>query len=354
MVGGGDHLRSEPLSPDLLERVSRAFYLSIRVLPSGVRQPVSLAYLLARAADTIADTSALPPDMRLDRLVAFRRIVSHGCEPSALGDLTRSLADAQPADAERELLLSAGSVAAALKSLDVADRERVSAVVSTLCEGMEFDLARFPPEEERGLCWLDSGEELDRYAYLVAGCVGEFWTDMSMAHTPALRHWDRDAQAELGVAFGKALQMTNILRDVPSDLRSGRCYIPAAWLSEIGLHPLDLTDPTNSMAARPALARGVRMALGHFEAAEEYLLSIPRRCLRLRLAAAWPLLMGLATLDVLMRNPKWLDPSSRSKVSRRWVYRTVAASVPLARSNTALSAWVQRLRERVEAAPRRV
>ena len=47
----------------LLKRVSRAFYLSIRVLPEPVRRPVGLAYLLARAADTIADTAAVPPDV---------------------------------------------------------------------------------------------------------------------------------------------------------------------------------------------------------------------------------------------------------------------------------------------------
>jgi len=40
---------------DVLKRVSRSFYLSLRVLPKKMRKPVGLAYLLARAADTIAD-----------------------------------------------------------------------------------------------------------------------------------------------------------------------------------------------------------------------------------------------------------------------------------------------------------
>ena len=46
----------------LLKSVSRSFYLTLRVLPTGMRDPVGLAYLLARAADTIADTSLIPPE----------------------------------------------------------------------------------------------------------------------------------------------------------------------------------------------------------------------------------------------------------------------------------------------------
>ena len=44
----------------LLKSVSRAFYLSLRVLPADLREPIGLAYLLARAADAIADTPLIP------------------------------------------------------------------------------------------------------------------------------------------------------------------------------------------------------------------------------------------------------------------------------------------------------
>ena len=56
----------------LLKGVSRSFYLTLRVLPKGIREPVGLAYLLARAADTISDSRFLPPDDRLTHLEAFR------------------------------------------------------------------------------------------------------------------------------------------------------------------------------------------------------------------------------------------------------------------------------------------
>ena len=53
---------------DLLKRVSRSFYLSLSILPEEVRTQVSLAYLLARASDTVADTKAVPPLRRLEIL----------------------------------------------------------------------------------------------------------------------------------------------------------------------------------------------------------------------------------------------------------------------------------------------
>jgi len=80
-------------------------------------------------------------------------------------------------------------------------------------------------------------EALDRYIYLVAGCVGEFWTRITVAHTPALRGWDVAEMSACGVRFGKALQLTNVLRDCPRDLRIGRCYFPRDLLAQAGLRP---------------------------------------------------------------------------------------------------------------------
>src|SRR6201985_2714471 len=77
----------------LLKGVSRSFYLTLRVLPAGMRDPVGLAYLLARAADTIADTSLVPPGQRLELLLSMRAQVNGEPADTALdpmmGDVTR-------------------------------------------------------------------------------------------------------------------------------------------------------------------------------------------------------------------------------------------------------------------------
>src|SRR5260370_898187 len=123
---------------------------------------------------------------------------------------------------------------------------------------------------------LDPSEELDRYASLVAGCVGPFWTALPVAHRPRLRHWKLGEMSEQGVRFGKALQLTNVLRDVPADLRHGRCYLPADGLATLGLGPKDLLDRDAAARALPLYRRLLGQALEHYDVAWRYTLAIPR------------------------------------------------------------------------------
>ena len=237
---------------------------------------------------------------------------------------------------------------ALMESLDAADQEQVRRVVITLTEGIEMDLTVFPDADSGALAALPNGTDLDRYTYLVAGCVGEFWTAVTAAHTPSLKGLYLAEMSELGVRFGKALQLTNALRDIPGDLRNGRCYLPADELAAAGLSPEDLLVPESEERAREVLVPWMRTALEHFEAAEEYLLAIPRRSVRLRLACLWPLILGLGTLACLARSGKWLDSDSTVKVSRIWVYRMMLMSFLTVCSNRNLRRWIRALRRQVE------
>ena len=331
----------------LLKSVSRAFYLSLRVLPADLREPIGLAYLLARAADTIADTPLTPPERRLSHLRAFRARLAG---EAAAADMSAELDGAFANPAERALLQALPHAFALLESLTEFDRERTRAIVLTLTRGMEIDLTAFPPAEYGRVTALKTREQLDDYIYHIAGCVGEFWTEISIAHTPALGDWDGARMSALGVRFGSALQLTNILRDAPKDLRIGRCYLPRSELDRIGLRPADLLDARNAARARPLLAWGIRTALTDFATAERYIIAIPRRCLRLRLAALWPVLIGLSTLALLARADNWLNPAAPIKIPRRSVYAIVALSLICGRSNRLLALWIRRLRRRVERA----
>src|SRR5262249_37827157 len=150
---------------------------------------------------------------------------------------------------------------AALAGLQHSDRDRVARLLDTIVEGQMQDLVLFPGEDEDKLEALATRGDLDRYTYLVAGCVGEFWTDVHMAHRPRLAGWDRARMCAFGVRFGQGLQLTNVLRDVPRDLRRGRCYLPRQELARLGLSPRDLLDPGATDAARPLLALLVSQAL---------------------------------------------------------------------------------------------
>lgn len=373
------------LLTDVLRGVSRAFYLTLRVLPRGIREPVGVAYLLARAADTIADTQALPPNERLRHLLAFRAQVEHGASVDVLHTIEDSVVGQRVLRGERLLLLSLTRLFAMYEDLPPRDRGAVQRIVGTLCEGMESDLLTFPPEGSGDIGALRSDEELERYIWYVAGCVGDFWTRITVAHTPALAHWDLEEMSSIGIRFGKALQLVNVLRDLPRDLCNGRCYLPADALAEAGLTPRDLLDPRSHSRLRPVLRRWSERALDLFQSAEQYVLIIPPHCTRLRLAALWPLLIGLKTLVLLQRTdslellagqgqgrqdvgraieeggtslpgealPPAKDAARRVKVSRAWIYGMLVLSVPASLSNTALRYWFAYLRRQIAWEPLR-
>ena len=96
-----------------------------------------------------------------------------------------------------------------------------------------------------------TGRDLDDYIYRVAGCVGEFWTKICRAHVFPEARLDDHQLLEDGIRFGKGLQLVNILRDIPQDLRNGRCYVPRESLAAAGLTPENLLLPENESRFRP-------------------------------------------------------------------------------------------------------
>jgi len=339
-VAGGD------LTTALLRRVSRSFYLSLAVLPRAVRPTIGLAYLFARASDTIADTRLIDRASRIAHLETLRAALEGG-DAGQLATVVDALAAPQSLRSERALLERLPECLAAYRALPAADRARVRAVLTTIIEGQVQDLRVFPGEDEGKLAALETPADLDGYTYLVAGCVGEFWTEVHVAHRPRLRHWDLPRMRALGVRLGKGLQLTNVLRDLPRDLRQGRCYLPRQDLARLGLEPRDLLDPTRAPAARPVLREWLDTALDHYEAGWQYTFAIPRREARMRLACAWPLLIGLRTLDLLAASPNWLDPAVTLKVPRVRVYGLMAHSLGTVWSTRALGRQARRLRERI-------
>src|SRR5213080_2325436 len=330
---------ADDLLGDLLRQVSRSFYLSLAILPRPLREPIGLAYLLARAADTVADTRLIVREERVRHVETLRR--ASGGAAADVAAVARACAPRQAHAAERRLLEHVD------EALPAADRAEVRAVVATLTTGMVFDLTRFPGEDAASLTALDTLDELDRYTYLVAGCVGPFWTALHVAHRPRLRHWDLRDMSEKGVSFGKALQMTNVLRDVPSDLRNGRCYLTAAELAGLGLVPKDLLEPGVAARVRPLYRRLLATTLDHYDVAWRYTLAIPRLEWRMRLACAWPLLIGGATLAALAAHPDPLAVTAPIKIPRGTVRALLARSALAVWSDTTLAAEAARVRRRI-------
>jgi farnesyl-diphosphate farnesyltransferase len=311
-----------------------------------VRQPIGLAYLFCRAADTIADTALLPRDRRLAYLEQYRSAFGKA-GPTAVVPLQRHLTGQQQSLAERELLTRLTDCFTLLRDMESQDQDCIRALVLTLTQGMQMDLTVFPGEDEGRVEALDTRAALDCYTYFVAGCVGEFWTRITTAHLPSLRHWDVEAMADRGVRFGKGLQLTNIVRDLAQDLRIGRCYLPRTELAALGVQPEDLFDATTLNRVQPLLDELIDLALSLYQEGWAYTLAIPRREWRLRLACAWPLLIGVSTLTAVSRSRHLLDPAVRVKIARAQVYAILLRSLLTVWSDRALERYYGQLKEGV-------
>jgi farnesyl-diphosphate farnesyltransferase len=159
---------------ELLKRVSRSFYLSLAILPKAIRPQIKAAYLVARAADTIADTRILPAAKRLHLLDALKAAIPADADRRTLvHELSALSLGASNNPAERELLARLDECLQTLVSLADADRQRTEKVLGTLITGMERDLTRFPnaqpgdpPPTPVALATL---HDLDEHTYYAAG-----------------------------------------------------------------------------------------------------------------------------------------------------------------------------------------
>jgi farnesyl-diphosphate farnesyltransferase len=313
---------SDVILSRLLRNVSRSFYLTLRALPSRVRSQIGLAYLLARASDTIADTEAIPSEQRLTALCAFREKMVHHNRPLAL----KQMAASQTSSFERDILHQIEDAFAILASFAKEDQKRIGHVLDIILSGQILDLERFDRADRSHIQSLENDGQLDDYTYRVAGCVGEFWTKICRAHLFPRVQLDDEFLLSTSVRFGKGLQLTNILRDIPADLRIGRCYLPRTRLCQHGLDPSNLMDPLCEPRFRELFRHYIRVAEQHLHAGWQYTNHLPFTQVRVRLACAWPILIGMRTLAKL-RSSNVLNPECRVKINRKEVRVLILRSI---------------------------
>ena len=164
----------------LLRRVSRSFYLTLRLLPPQVRESIALAYLVARLSDTLADGAQTEGEKQL---LARRKEIEGWLEKSP-------------------------------------DRHDIETVWSTIQQGQRFDQDRFSTNPTPL-----SAEELDNYTYLVAGCVGEFWTRLCQKKIPGFASRDLGEMIDLGISSKTARSIGHLPQSGPG----GMIELLACW-----------------------------------------------------------------------------------------------------------------------------
>jgi farnesyl-diphosphate farnesyltransferase len=281
------------LETTILRSVSRSFYLSIRFLPAQLREPIALAYLLARTTDTVADTSQIAVTVRMETLRLLADGIQGTASPDVVADLTASFVSLQKNASERQLLEALPDCLFWLNQLEHADRNDIRIVLEQITRGQMLDLERFSnPKDVRA---LGTAADLDEYTYLVAGCVGEFWTRLCFRHVRNFASRSEDEMLALSRRYGMALQLINVLRDVGSDLRAGRCYFPEYELNAAHLTPSQiLSEPERFQSVYRMWLEKAKTGL---QCGIEYSHTIKNR--RVRAATVFPALIGARTLALL-------------------------------------------------------
>ncbi len=294
---------TDELGKQVLKGVSRSFYLTLRLLPRPMRGAASLGYLLARTSDTLADTTAAPPDARLHCLDQFRLAVAG---KSSAPRWPVSILNVIPDPRERHLLECSGEIFTMLNRLPQGEADLVREVLKVIVSGQTLDLERFADASREHPVALQDDAVLEDYAWRVAGCVGAFWTKLGFLTLG--ERFSRSPEPELverGIAYGKGLQLVNILRDLAADLASGRCYLPVA-------------DPRDPQQLHDCHAKWLMRAEGWVAEGVGYAKSLRSR--RLRAATVLPALIAGKTLEPL-RGATWENLQTRIKVPRKVVYQ---------------------------------
>jgi phytoene synthase len=242
-----------------------SFYAGMRILPKPERAAMYAVYGFCRTVDDIADDQSLPIAQQRVALQAWRDDV--------------------------EALYAGGDPGRAQVLQEAVRRYRLEKEdFLALIDGMQMDL--------EGLVAPDL-ETLYLYCDRVAVAVGRLSIRIFGMPTAI--------GAELAHHLGRALQLTNVLRDVDEDAEMGRLYLPREYLDEAGITTRDPRAAILAPGVDQVCLRLCETAEAHFREARRILRPRPPG----RLAA--PRLMGAVYADLLhrLRERGWTPPRRR-------------------------------------------
>lgn len=218
---------------------SSSFYAAMRILPRAKRDAMYDVYAFCRAVDDIVDDTSGQRADKLARLEQWREIVDALAQGFAVPGHAR--------------------LGETIRSYGLA-REDFLAVIDGMAMDAEGDI-RAPDVAT-----------LDLYCDRVASAVGRLSTPIfGMPHA---------AGVELAHHLGRALQLTNILRDIDEDAAIGRLYLPAEALRAAGIASTEPADVILDPALPQACAPLVAQALDHYEAAQRVMAQCERSVVR--------------------------------------------------------------------------
>jgi len=279
-------------SRTITRRSASNLALAFVLLPKEKRDGMSALYAFCREVDDVADDESVAAPERRSRLVAWREDIRRACEGGPPQFVVNR--ELQPFIFKHHLPFS---------------------LFDELIRGVEMDL-----EIKR----YETYEDLEKYCYRVASVVGLLSIEIFGYTDPQTR--------EYADALGKALQLTNILRDVRTDAERGRIYLPMEVLRRFGVSEEEIFRFKYSERFRAAAADVAAHARSFYQKARERLPERDRRSMaaaELMGSVYWRLLrkLELQSFDVLGPNPTRLSTAQKLLLILRTCYRTLFGAV---------------------------
>ena len=267
--------------------------LAFVLLPRDKRDAMSALYAFCREIDDIADDESIPVPTRREQLAAWREDIAAACGMDR-GPRFQTNRELQPFITLYRLPFT---------------------LFDELIRGVEMDL---------DIKRYDTFEDLEQYCYRVASVVGLLSIEIFGYKNPDCRGYaDR---------LGKALQLTNILRDVRTDAERGRIYLPLKELAAHGVSEREILDGNYSDRFRAVAESVARRAREHYSAARKCLPAEDRRSMvsaELMGSVYWNLLRKLERqrFNVFGPSPTRLGKAKKLMLIARAWCRTISGAV---------------------------
>ncbi|MCL1946852.1 MAG: squalene/phytoene synthase family protein [Chitinivibrionia bacterium] len=318
----GEKVNAKLFNRLVLGKVSRTFALTIRALGEPFREPVLVGYLFCRIADTYEDSEILSVEQKTQALDNFRKLfLSEGKKLKYLDKIRDVCSDFKIDDDEEFLSLYPETAFERYRTFPDGVKKSMISTVCEMVDGMKKTVIRQNSQEKIG---TKSLEELEEYCYFVAGTVGNMLTDLFLYYSPWINEKLYEQMCEHKLAFGEALQLTNIIKDAMSDLKRGVSFIPRDLALQHGVDLEKLYLSKNREQAQKIMNILIIKAVKSLNRALLYSILIPKQEPRMRIFCVMPILFAIKTLAIAVENSdELLDSTGAVKVTREEVKSTI-------------------------------
>ncbi len=300
-----------------LKEVSRTFYPSIKALPKDLHFYIGHSYLICRLLDTLEDAYDITAEIKksaLDQaIICIDDPSKFNKENDIFSDIAKT-SDIKPF--EKIILENAFSIFECIETFPTPVQKHIRKWTVEMAGGMK----KYAFGSDNPKVQLSTIEELEEYTYYVAGTVGELLSELFTLERFRVPEEIKKIMSENGIAFGKALQYVNIIKDSREDFTEGRCFIPKELLDK---HNITLDDFFGSARKEEIVLiynELINRAEDHLKAAITYIESIPARLWRIRLFCIWPVALAYATLNGIKNDLEdFIKTNETYKISRKEV-----------------------------------